>query len=115
MTSVSAERAPAPSLLEHLPLVTYTLALGAPFRALYVSPQLETLFGYSPEDCERDPAFWLERIHPEDVELFVTARERLHDTHEPMRVEYRLSAADGQEVWVRDVGVVAPGDDGSLV
>jgi two-component system, cell cycle sensor histidine kinase and response regulator CckA len=115
MTIASVNRAPGASLLEHLPLVTYTLALGAPFRALFVSPQLETLFGYSPAECEDDPGFWLERIHPEDITRFTAARELLHETHEPMQVEYRVRTKDGHDVWVRDVSVVAPGDDGSLV
>ena len=50
----------------------------------------------------------------EDVGGYRAALEHLRATHEPMSVEYRVTAGDGREVWVRDVAVVAREDDGEL-
>ena len=96
-------------LLERLPLVTYTLHREAPSPILYVSPQVEEFFGYSPDDLEPDPEFLTKRILEEDRAAFVEATERLRTTGEPMAVEYRVTAADGRIVWVRDTAT-ADGD-----
>ena len=50
----------------------------------------------------------------QDVGRYRAALDDLRRTHEPMSVEYRVTAGDGREVWVRDVGVVAREDDGEL-
>ena len=35
---------------------------------IYISPQVETILGYSPEEWRDDPALWGSLIHPDDVE-----------------------------------------------
>jgi PAS domain S-box-containing protein len=112
MSAAQSER--SRMLVERLPLVTYTLLLEPPFPSLYVSSQLEPLFGYTPVECMADNEFWSSRIAPDDLLRFRAALDRLQQTHEPMSVEYRVTASDGREVWVRDVGVVACEDDGEL-
>jgi two-component system cell cycle sensor histidine kinase/response regulator CckA len=100
--------------LERLPLVTYTLLLDPAGPPLYVSPQLEPLFGYAPDDCMADDRFWTSRIAEEDRPRVLAALARLRETREQMSVEYRVTASDGRVVWVRDVAVVALEDDGEL-
>ncbi|MEP6812721.1 MAG: PAS domain S-box protein [Actinomycetota bacterium] len=100
--------------LERLPLVTYTLLFDPVGPPLYVSPQLEPLFGYTPADCMADDLFWTSRIAEDDQPRVLAALGRLRETREQMSVEYRVTAGDGREVWVRDVAVVALEDDGEL-
>jgi PAS domain S-box-containing protein len=104
----------ARALVERLPLVTYTLELEPPFASVYVSPQLRPLFGYSAAECLGRHDFWSSRVAPDDLPRFRAALENLYRTHDPMSVEYRVTASDGREVWVRDVGVVARDDDDAL-
>ncbi len=99
------------ALLESLPLVTYTLQLRPPFTSLYVSPQLEPLFGYDAADCLGSDGFWSSKVHAEDLASFRAALERTAETHESLSVVYRVRAGDGRQVWVRDVGVVAHDGD----
>jgi two-component system cell cycle sensor histidine kinase/response regulator CckA len=113
-SSISTDRR-ASALTEHLPLVTYTLLLEEGWPAVYVSPQIKPLFGYSAAQAIDDPGFWSTRIHRDDVGEFHAALTRLAETAEPMSVEYRVTAADGTEVWVRDIAVAAREDDGTLV
>ena len=101
-------------LVERLPLVTYTLRSEPSFPPLYVSPQLEALFGFPALAIMADDAFWFSRLAKEDVTHYRAALEHLRLTHEPMSVEYRVTAGDGREVWVRDVAVIAREDDGEL-
>ncbi|MDP9485892.1 MAG: PAS domain S-box protein, partial [Actinomycetota bacterium] len=93
------------TLVETVPVVTYTdRAFGTyPDLAIYTSPQIEALVGYSVEewlDPERD--LWEERLHPEDRAWVLAADERSKATGEPFTEEYRLMAKDGRIVWVRD-------------
>ena len=44
------------TLVERMPAVTYVQEIGGPESAIYMSPQIETLTGYSPEEC-KDPDF----------------------------------------------------------
>ena len=48
------------ALVEHLPLVTYMVRLEAPSRAVFVSPQIELVFGFTTEDFEAAD-FWERR------------------------------------------------------
>ncbi len=72
------------------------------FRFTYVSRAAEAVLGYPVERWCREPDFWAEHIHPEDralaVESCVAATARGED-HE---MEYRMLAADGRVVWIRD-------------
>jgi PAS domain S-box-containing protein len=100
-------------VLEQLPLVTYVAPLDAAWSVDYVSPQIETLLGFAAEDWVSKRHFWLDRVVPEDRELFLAACNAVRDTRAPVGIEYRLVARDGHEVWVRDLGTVVTGDDGS--
>jgi PAS domain S-box-containing protein len=75
----------------------------------FVSKQAERLLGY-PVERWLEPSFWREHLHQEDRArtvdycLQATAEGRSHD------FDYRMMAADGRAVWVRDiVSVVVEG------
>jgi two-component system, NarL family, sensor histidine kinase UhpB len=73
------------------------------FVFTFVSPQAERLLGYPCSRWLSEPGFWKDHIHAEDREhavaycLACTAQMRAHD------FEYRMIAADGGEVWLRDL------------
>jgi PAS domain S-box-containing protein len=71
-------------------------------RVLFVSRQAETLLGHPLEAWTTHPAFWLEHLHPKDrarVVGFSRAEVAAGRNHVQ---EYRMVAADGRVVWVRD-------------
>ncbi|HEY5311530.1 MAG TPA: PAS domain S-box protein [Pirellulales bacterium] len=72
-------------------------------RITYVGPQAARLLGYPLEQWYAQ-AFWFERLHSADREWVVAAyRETLRQhSAEDGDLEYRLLAADGSTVWVRD-------------
>jgi PAS domain S-box-containing protein len=93
------------TLVEQVPAVTYTWDPTAPVGEvppLYVSPQLEQMLGYTPEQWSTDPAFWIERIHPEDRERVLAASEIADRDGTLFQEEYRMVASDGRVRWVRD-------------
>jgi two-component system, cell cycle sensor histidine kinase and response regulator CckA len=100
-------------LVEHLPLVTYMVRLEAPSRAIFVSPQIEPVFGFTTEDFEAAD-FWERRMAPEDLPHFLSVFDELRESHGQMSVEYRVTTRAGREVWVRDVGIVHRAEDGEF-
>ncbi len=94
-------------LVERVPAITYIQRLGEPNRTIYVSPQVETVLGYSPSDLIGEARLWVEMVHPEDLQRVLAEVARALDTGEPFRAEYRQLAKDGRVVWVRDEATVA--------
>jgi diguanylate cyclase (GGDEF)-like protein/PAS domain S-box-containing protein len=89
-------------LVEQIPAVTYIGALGPNLPSLYISPRLETLLGYTPEEWSRDPDNWRKHLHPEDADETMAAVANANSAAVDYSLEYRLFRRDGGVVWVRD-------------
>lgn len=99
-------------LVEGIPAIFYIDANDDLSTSLYTSPQIEEILGFTAEEWGADPALWLARMHEDDRERVLFESRRVNDTGEAFRTEYRLIAADGREVWVRDEAVLVRDDDG---
>ena len=103
------------TLVEQLPAITYIdeFQPNVPtWPTVYMSPQVESILGYSPEEWRRDPELWLSILHPEDRERALEADHRHYDTGEPLMQEFRLLARDGSVHWMRDEAIMIRDEDG---
>jgi two-component system, sensor histidine kinase and response regulator len=100
------------SLVERMPAVTYMQEIGGPDVAMYMSPQIEVLTGYTPEDC-RDPELRFQMVHPEDREWMMSEAGQTGEPGEVFATEYRVLHRDGRTVWVRNESVMLEEPDGS--
>ncbi|MEA2239394.1 MAG: two-component system, cell cycle sensor histidine kinase and response regulator CckA [Thermoanaerobaculia bacterium] len=87
-------------LLAALPAIAWSASV-ATFQFTYVSPAAETILGYPAERWLKEPNFWTEHLHPEDRHIprlchNETVAGRDHE------LVYRMIAADGRTVWLRD-------------
>ena len=71
-------------------------------RLAYMSPQIEAILGYAPEAFIADPELWPSLIHPADRTLAMAAYADHWTTERPLRIDYRMIAADDSVVWVHD-------------
>ncbi|HKO54498.1 MAG TPA: PAS domain S-box protein, partial [Thermoanaerobaculia bacterium] len=87
-------------LLDALPAIAWS-ADARTFRFTYVNPAAETLLGYPLSRWLDEPTFWTDRIHPSDqyVALLCHNETLAGRDHE---LVYRMMAADGRTVWLRD-------------
>jgi PAS domain S-box-containing protein len=92
-------------LVEQLPVATYILAPDS--EVDYISPQIETILGFTPAEADANDEFWNERLHPEDRERIPALWREARSGNGHFRAEYRMLARDGGVVWVRDEAVVA--------
>jgi PAS domain S-box-containing protein len=99
------------TLVEQLPAVTYMQEIENGTLA-YVSPQIEDVLGYSPEEYLANPALRSQTIHPEDRGWVLQEDIRTDETGEPYSVEYRRISRDGRVVWVREEAVLVRDSEG---
>ncbi|HET7869216.1 MAG TPA: ATP-binding protein [Actinomycetota bacterium] len=94
------------TLVEQVPVVVYVAEFGqhGPWR--YVSPRIESMLGFSPEEWLANPALWYDQMVPEDREGAMADEALSREMGTPLRSEYRLRTHDGRVVWVRDEAVV---------
>ena len=97
------------TLVEQIPAVTYLYEYDPTDRSVgrtsYVSPQIESILGYSVERWQADDGLWDGTIDERDRERVVAEERRSALTGEPFGGEYRRRAADGRVVWVREQSV----------
>lgn len=99
------------SLVEQLSAVTYIAELGVQGEWLFVSPQIESLLGYSSKEWCARTANWIENVHPEDRETVIAAEDATMRGLS-FRAEYRMFRRDGKVVWINDSGSLVPGPNG---
>ncbi len=97
------------SLIEHIPAIVYTCEVEPPYSTIYVSPQIEQILGYTPEQFTNHESFIEKIMHPKDW-------QRVQDYTEDMRtrrgfasVEYRVRDRWGEYRWLRDEMVLVRG------
>jgi PAS domain S-box-containing protein len=75
------------------------------FRFTFVSRQSERLLGYPPERFLTDLT-WRDLIHPEDYDRVVALCTKAVAERRNHELEFRVLAADGRTLWVRDLSSV---------
>ncbi|MGZ4150563.1 MAG: PAS domain-containing sensor histidine kinase [Actinomycetota bacterium] len=104
-------------VVEHLPAIVYLEALqpdpGTPGEMLYVSPQVEPLLGFTPEEWIADPLSWARQFHPDDRARIREEYERAEQTGAQLRVEYRMYTRTGEVKWFRDEAALVRTGEGT--
>jgi PAS domain S-box-containing protein len=90
------------TLVEEIPAVTFLAALDTTLALseIYVSPQIETLLGFTQKEWLEDPVLWYRQLHPDDRERWHEEFAQTCSTAEPFDAVYRFIARDGRVVWV---------------
>ena len=98
-------------LLQSLPIIFYTSSAIDDFGVTYVSDNVTTFTGYTPEELTTDSAFWMDHIHPDDAPRAFEEIPKVFDRgfHE---YEYRWRGADGNYKWFLDILRLVKAPDG---
>jgi len=100
------------SLVEQLPAIVYTAPWGNPDDATYVSPQLESIMGYTREEWLSGPNLWYSLLHPQDRDRAIAAWERFKAGDGPFSEDYRLYDRDGRMLWFHEETKVVHDESG---
>src|SRR5258708_4134557 len=101
-----------PPLSERLPIVTYTNAFRRTAETVWMSPQVERLFGYRVEEWVGKAGFFETILHPDDRGPVLAEMQASRVELRPFSRDYRLRSRDGRVVWVHDQSVPIVDDDG---
>lgn len=71
-------------------------------RFSFISDHIQSVLGFSADEWKNTPGFWEDHIHPADRHIASAYRDSF-DSDESSVFEYRMIAANGHVVWVRDV------------
>jgi len=99
------------ALVERLPAITYIAEVGALGQWLYVSPQIQSILGFSPEEWMANSANWVNHLHPDDRDHALGAEMRFWEAGGLFRAEYRMLSRDGRVLWFRDDAVYLNSSD----
>ena len=72
----------------------------------FISRQCQDILGYEPQSWLTSPNFWEEKLHPLDAAVAIKTGQAKVARGEPYSFEYRMLAADGRSVWIRESGMV---------
>lgn len=100
------------SLLESTRAIPWEFDL-AEGRFTYIGPQIEALLGY-PLSAWYQSNFWPEHMHPEDQKWAPLFCSEATQRGEDYEFEYRMLAADGRIVWLRDYVNIISGPTGPV-
>lgn len=90
------------TLVERVPAVSYIAEPGEAGRWVFVSPQIESLLDFSPEEWAARPGLWYERLEVQDRNRVMEAERAARNPGDRFRLEYRLRTRAGRRIWVSD-------------
>ncbi|MGH9775979.1 MAG: PAS domain S-box protein [Candidatus Acidiferrales bacterium] len=103
------------NLVEQLPAISYIAHSSPKGKWTYVSPQIQSLLGFSPEEWMSDSSLWFRQLHPDDRDRIMAEEARQSRTGESYDTEYRMIAREGRIVWFRDRSTLVRDEAGGVV
>ncbi len=107
MPDTSEQNWPEGRIVDRLPVIVYASELGENGRWRYVSPQVEEILGFTPDEFIADAGLWARLVHPDDRmrALAVESRDALGN-RDTRPVEYRMYTKAGRIMWMLDEAVL---------
>ena len=94
------------TLVEQLPFISYVdHEVDPSSSALYVSPQIEAVLGYTPDEWLTLPDLFERAIHEDDRHRVLAEKLDAYARGATLRHEYRMHTRDERLIWVEDVSV----------
>jgi PAS domain S-box-containing protein len=97
---------------ENTPALFYSFKPGT--GATHISPQIQDILGFLPDEVTETPMLWHDSIHPEDIADVDSAIERCCNG-ETLDVTYRIKDRKGGWHWFQDRANSRKGNDGTVI
>ena len=98
-------------LVDRLTGAVYEATFGSAMRTTYVSPQIQALLGFTPEEWLAGDGMWASRTRKEDRERVLAEEPVALQGADTCTWEYRMVRRDGREIWIRDDEAVTSRDE----
>lgn len=96
------------ALVEQTLAVTYVSQFQPEFKIKFISPQIEKLIGWTPDQLIARPELFSACIHPDDLPRIRELIQEMHTDQHIYHIEYRIISRNGEMIWVQDDAMVLP-------
>lgn len=100
------------SFVEQLPGMPYIVSLDKDDCPIYVSPKIEALLGFTPEQWCNDPQLRIRQVHPEDRAKVLQAITKAIEDNGTFNIDYRIFGRDGSLHWFHDEAQIMTDEGG---
>lgn len=100
------------TLVEQIPAITYTTRLDESGSYIYISPQVESVLGFSPQEWMADPQKLAKQLHRDDCDGVLAMIKEGREKKEGVRLEYRLLTRTRRTIWIRDESTIVTDEKG---
>jgi PAS domain S-box-containing protein len=87
-------------ILSTSPAVIFTCRPDGDYGATFISDNIQSLMGYTPEEYLAKSSFWADHVHPDDAPHVFAQVPRLFEQG-IYSYEYRFQHQDGHYLWIR--------------
>ena len=99
-------------LSERLPIVLYSNRFEAHAETAWITPQVERMTSYTPDEWTGNPGFLETVLHPDDRDGVVAEMAASRAELREFSRDYRLIRRDGTVLWIHDESVPIVDDSG---
>lgn len=92
------------SLIERSRAITFISSYQEKLEFLYISPQIQYLLGYTPQDFITNADLYRELIAPEDLQRLRNVIPQNNQTDTPFNFDIRIQTKAGKWCWIRCEG-----------
>lgn len=87
-------------LLERSRVIIYSRKAEAVYTITFISANVWLLLGCDPADVTDEPTWWMDHLHPDDIQRLLSAASLFNDGYRVL--EYRFRHRNGTYRWLRD-------------
>jgi PAS domain S-box-containing protein len=103
------------TLMEQIPAITYIADLDEASTTQFVSPQIEEMLGFKPDEWKDGHDVWFHQLYPDDRERVLAEVAASHASGDPFMSEYRMISRDGAVIWMRDEAIIVRDEYGNPI
>lgn len=102
-------------LIDNNPAIIYSAVTSGDFKMSYVSENIHNTLGFKPQEMIEDMDFWIDHVHPDDLQQLLMGIPKLLVEGGRLTHEYRFQHKDGRYLWMHDTLHLVQDDKGQAV
>ncbi len=91
-------------LANNIPGTVYLSNYDEKWSKIYLNDEIEKLTGYPKSEFLENKRFYIDLVHPDDLEEFAAIARKFFSEKKKIHLTYRILHKDGRTVWVEEFG-----------
>ena len=91
-------------LANNIPGTVYLSNYDEKWSKIYLNDEIEKLTGYPKSEFLENKRYYIDLVHPEDIDVFLDIARKLLNDRKKIHLTYRIIHKDGHIVWVEEFG-----------